>query len=62
MKLDAKAIRYLTSEDFRVLAGVLISPSTPPCAAFASTCPIANGDLLDRWKLEVGTMKLFQRP
>lgn len=27
MKLDPKAIRYLTSEDFRVLAGVLISPS-----------------------------------
>lgn len=27
MKLDAKAIRYLTSEDFRVLAGVLIGPS-----------------------------------
>lgn len=27
MKLDAKAIRYLTSEDFRVLAAVLISPS-----------------------------------
>lgn len=24
MKLDAKAIRYLTSEDFRVLAAVLI--------------------------------------
>lgn len=29
MKLDAKAIRYLTSEDFRVLQGVLISPSIP---------------------------------
>lgn len=28
MKLDAKAIRYLTSEDFRVLQGVLITP--PP--------------------------------
>lgn len=27
MKLDAKAIRYLTSEDFRVLAAVLIGPS-----------------------------------
>jgi hypothetical protein len=27
MKLDAKAIRYLTTEDFRVLAGVLIGPS-----------------------------------
>jgi hypothetical protein len=33
MKLDSKAIRYLTSEDFRVLAGVLISPSTPLCVA-----------------------------
>lgn len=30
MKLDAKAIRYLTSEDFRVLTGVCISPSAPP--------------------------------
>lgn len=29
MKLDAKAIRYLTSEDFRVLQGVLISPPNP---------------------------------
>lgn len=28
MKLDAKAIRYLTSEDFRVLAAVLIGPSS----------------------------------
>lgn len=32
MKLDAKAIRYLTSEDFRVLAGVRISASTPLCS------------------------------
>jgi hypothetical protein len=31
MKLDAKAIRYLTSEDFKVLAAVLIGPSTPRC-------------------------------
>ncbi len=30
MKLDAKALRYLTSEDFRVLQGVFINPSTPP--------------------------------
>jgi hypothetical protein len=28
MKLDAKAIRYLTSEDFKVLAAVLIGPSS----------------------------------
>lgn len=31
MKLDAKAIRYLTSEDFRVLSAVLITPSTRRC-------------------------------
>jgi hypothetical protein len=30
MKLDAKAIRYLTNEDFKVLAGVLINTSTLP--------------------------------
>ena len=30
MKLDPKAIRYLTSEDFRVLAAVC--PATPPSA------------------------------
>jgi len=35
MKLDAKAIRYLTNEDFKVLAGVLISPSTPPSPALS---------------------------
>jgi hypothetical protein len=33
MKLDAKMLRYLTSEDFRVLQGVLIAP--PPRHAIA---------------------------
>lgn len=60
MKLDSKAIRYLTSEDFRVLAGVLISPSTPPCAALLK-CPIQKliELLLIRLKPVVATMKSF---
>jgi hypothetical protein len=29
MKLDAKALRYLTSEDFRVLQGVTYQPLHP---------------------------------
>lgn len=48
MKLDAKAIRYLTNEDFKVLAGVLINPSTLPCLEqwlFRDNAQITHDDL-----------------
>lgn len=48
MKLDAKAIRYLTSEDFRVLAGVLISPSLRHTRSLLSVLDIDYCAILGR--------------
>lgn len=58
MKLDAKAIRYLTSEDFRVLQGVLIAPP-PRAPALDDLLPSLLTCCLNiRWKPEVETMRL----
>jgi len=65
MKLDPKAIRYLTSEDFRVLAAVcLLRPSSPRIAeSFDAVClEIAEliGAFFSRSSKEVKTMKLYR--
>lgn len=61
MKLDAKAIRYLTSEDFRVLAAVSISPSAPAMLTNVGSSPLTVQKLtksaFTRWKPEAETMR-----
>ena len=66
MKLDAKAIRYLTSEDFKVLAAVLIGPSSfeyPAMSIFIDDAHMFCTNLRDtiRLKPEVVTMRSFLR-
>lgn len=42
MKLDPKAIRYLTSEDFRVLAAVCLRISFPRIVSAGDICKSSN--------------------
>lgn len=48
MKLDPKAIRYLTSEDFRVLAAVChLHPSSPRIAGNFDAAYLKIGELIE---------------
>lgn len=59
MKLDAKALRYMSSEDFRVLTAVTINRKLMCCTIKRNCCRLKWVQKITKWCLLPSLLKLL---